>query len=146
MAVYMEKTENHKARGYSPAVITEGGRIVWLAGQTALRDADGNDITGNFEAQVKTVFSLIDATLKKAGGSLANMVTMTVYHHRSASRRPLRRNAQGLFPRWQLSGERADHALALRAVGHADRDSGRGGDWRLSAWTRVVKFAGIEAE
>ena len=63
----------------SPAVITQGGRIVWLAGQTATRDEAGNDISGNFEAQVKTIFSLIDKTLKRAGGSLANMVTMTVF-------------------------------------------------------------------
>jgi 2-iminobutanoate/2-iminopropanoate deaminase len=79
MAVYMEKTEAQKARAYSPAVITEGGRTVWLAGQTALLDADGSDISGNFDAQTKRIFTLIDATLKKAGGSLANMVTMTVF-------------------------------------------------------------------
>ena len=33
----------------------------------------------NFEAQVKTIFSLIDKTLQRAGGSLANLVTMTVF-------------------------------------------------------------------
>jgi len=79
MAVYMEKTDQQKSRAYSPAVITEGGRTVWLAGQTALTDADGGDISGNFDAQTKRIFHLIDATLKKAGGSLANMVTMTVF-------------------------------------------------------------------
>jgi enamine deaminase RidA (YjgF/YER057c/UK114 family) len=75
----MEKSDFQKSRAYSPAVITEGGRTVWLAGQTALQDADGKDISGNFEAQTKRIFELIDATLKKAGGSLANMVTMTVF-------------------------------------------------------------------
>src|SRR5262245_44549029 len=79
MAVYMEKTEFQQSRAYSPAVITEGGPIVWLAGQTATRDQAGNDISGNFDAQVKTIFALLDATLRKAGGSLANMVTMTVF-------------------------------------------------------------------
>jgi len=79
MAVYMEKTEFQKSRAYSPAVITQGGKTVWLAGQTATRDADGNDISGNFDAQAKRIFALIDETLKKAGGSLANMVTMTVF-------------------------------------------------------------------
>ena len=79
MAVYLVKSEFQKSRAYSPAVITEGGRIVWLAGQTATRDAAGADISGNFEAQVKAIFALIDATLKKAGGSLADMVTMTVF-------------------------------------------------------------------
>jgi len=79
MAEYMEKTEQQKSRAFSPAVITQGGRTVWLAGQTATRDEQGNDISGNFEAQVRTLFSLIDKTLKRAGGSLANMVTMTVF-------------------------------------------------------------------
>jgi enamine deaminase RidA (YjgF/YER057c/UK114 family) len=79
MAVYMEKTEFQKSRAFSPAVITQGGQTVWLAGQTATRDAEGRDISGNFEAQVTRIFELIDATLRKVGGSLANLVTMTVF-------------------------------------------------------------------
>lgn len=79
MAVYMEKSEFQKSRAFSPAVITEGGKIVWLAGQTATRDEAGNDISGNFEAQVRTIFGLLDKTIRKAGGSLADMVTMTVF-------------------------------------------------------------------
>lgn len=79
MAIYMEKSDFQKSRAYSPAVITEGGKIVWLAGQTATRDEAGNDISGNFEAQVRTIFSLLDKTLQKAGARLANMVTMTVF-------------------------------------------------------------------
>jgi len=79
MAQYMEKSEQQKRRAYSPAVITQGGKTVYLAGQTATQDEQGNDISGNFEAQVKTIFSLLDKTLKTCGGSLANMVTMTVF-------------------------------------------------------------------
>ena len=79
MADYLERNEFQAARAYSPAVITQGGRIVWLAGQTATRDEAGNDISGNFEAQVKTIFSLINQTLRRADGSLADMVTMTVF-------------------------------------------------------------------
>ena len=79
MAEYLEKSEQQKSRAYSPAVITQGGKTVWLAGQTATRDEQGNDISGNFEAQVRTIFSLMDKTLKRVGGSLANMVTMTVF-------------------------------------------------------------------
>jgi 2-iminobutanoate/2-iminopropanoate deaminase len=79
MVEYLETSEFQKSRAFSPAVVTQGGRIVWLAGQTATRDESGNDIAGNFEAQVRTIFALIDATLKRTGGSLANMVTMTVF-------------------------------------------------------------------
>lgn len=71
--------EAQKGRAYSPAVITEGGRIVWLAGQTALTDAEGKDLSGNFEAQAERIFDLLGATIVRAGGTLADMVTMTVF-------------------------------------------------------------------
>ena len=76
---YLEPSERQKARAYSPAVITEGGRVAWMAGQTALVDGDGKDISGNFEAQTHRVFALMDETLKRAGGTLADLVTMTVF-------------------------------------------------------------------
>ena len=79
MATYLEGTDAQKNRAYSPAVITEGGRVVWLAGQTATVDGDGKDISGNFEAQTHRVFALLDQTLRRAGGTLANLVTMTVF-------------------------------------------------------------------
>jgi 2-iminobutanoate/2-iminopropanoate deaminase len=79
MARYLEGSERQKSRAYSPAVVTEGGRIVWMAGQTATADADGTDISGNFEAQTHRVFALMDETLRRVGGSLANLVTMTVF-------------------------------------------------------------------
>jgi enamine deaminase RidA (YjgF/YER057c/UK114 family) len=71
--------EAQKGRAYSPAVITEGGRVVWLAGQTALTDADGKDLSGNFEAQAERIFDLLNVTIGRAGGTLADMVTMTVF-------------------------------------------------------------------
>ena len=75
----MPQSERIKGRTYSEAVITEGGRTVWLAGQTALTDLTGKDIKGDFEAQTRTVFALIDEVLKRAGGDLSNIVTMTVF-------------------------------------------------------------------
>jgi enamine deaminase RidA (YjgF/YER057c/UK114 family) len=79
MATYLEKSEQQALRAYSPAVMTEGGRTIWLAGQTATRDETGNDISADFDAQVTTIFALIDKTLQRAGGRLADMVTMTVF-------------------------------------------------------------------
>ncbi len=78
-AEYMEKTAFQLSRAFSPGVVTEGGKTVWVAGQTATRDNDGRDIASNFEAQVKQVISQIDQVMKRAGGSLANIVTMTVF-------------------------------------------------------------------
>ena len=79
MAEYLQGSDMQRSRAYSPAVISEGGRIVWLAGQTATTDGDGKDISGNFEAQTRRVFALMDQTLRRAGGTLANLVTMTVF-------------------------------------------------------------------
>lgn len=76
---HLPPSEFQKSRSFSPAVVTEGGRTVWLAGQTTVVDLDGKDIAGRFEEQARTIFALIDRTLQRAGGSLANLVTMTVF-------------------------------------------------------------------
>jgi len=76
---FLEPSEIQRNRAFSPAVITEGGRVVWMAGQTATVDADGKDISGNFEAQTRRVFALMDQTLRRAGGTLVDLVTMTVF-------------------------------------------------------------------
>jgi enamine deaminase RidA (YjgF/YER057c/UK114 family) len=78
-AEFIEGTERTKARAYSPAVITEGGRIVWLAGMGGIADADGKPIT-DFAGQTRRAFQNIETTLKQAGGTLADIVTMTVFN------------------------------------------------------------------
>jgi enamine deaminase RidA (YjgF/YER057c/UK114 family) len=60
-------------------VITEGGKIVWLAGQIATVDDAGKSLAGDFEGQVRQIFKLLNATLQRAGGKLSNMVQMTVF-------------------------------------------------------------------
>ena len=76
---YIEPTQLQKARAFSPAVVTDGGHIVWMAGQTATVDGEGKDISGNFEAQTRRVFALMAETLRRAGGALTDLVTMTVF-------------------------------------------------------------------
>lgn len=73
------KRERAQARGYSQAVITEGGRVVWLAGQTAPEDAAGRSLAHDFDGQVREVFARLGQTLIEAGGRLGDMVTMTVF-------------------------------------------------------------------
>jgi 2-iminobutanoate/2-iminopropanoate deaminase len=73
------KRERAQARGYSQAVITEGGRVIWLAGQIAGEDAQGRSLAGDFDGQVREIFTRLDQTLKEAGSKLADMVTMTVF-------------------------------------------------------------------
>lgn len=73
------KRDTAEARAYSPAVLTDGGRIVWLAGQTVLEDAQGRSLAGDFDGQVREIFARLGQTLTQAGGRLADMVTMTVF-------------------------------------------------------------------
>ena len=73
------KNERAQQRGYSEAVITQGGKMVWLAGQTATVDDSGKSLAGDFDGQVREVFARLSQTLRDAGGSLADMVTMTVF-------------------------------------------------------------------
>ncbi|MEW9586177.1 RidA family protein [Paraburkholderia sp. DGU8] len=72
------KRDAAQERAYSPAVITQGGRIVWLAGQTVVEDSNGKSLAGDFNGQVKEIFARIAKTLEQAGGTLADIVTMTV--------------------------------------------------------------------
>ena len=78
IVTYLEGSDFQKSRAYSPAIVTQGGKTIWLAGQTTLVDLEGNSIAHNFEAQARTCFALIDQTLKRVGGTLADLVTMTV--------------------------------------------------------------------
>ena len=74
------KTDFAQNNAYSQAVVTEGGRTVWLAGQTApATDASGKSLAGDFDAQVRAVFAAIGKTLEQAGGKLSDIVTMTAF-------------------------------------------------------------------
>jgi 2-iminobutanoate/2-iminopropanoate deaminase len=73
------KAERPQQRAYSQAVITTGGTIVWLAGQMATVDDDGKSLANDLDGQVRQIFKLLNATLEKAGGKLADMVQMTVF-------------------------------------------------------------------
>jgi enamine deaminase RidA (YjgF/YER057c/UK114 family) len=118
---YLGKSEFQKQRAFSPAVITRGGKVVWLAGQTTTTDESGKDISGNAEAQARSVFALLDKTLHGVGGSLQDMVTMTVFIKE---------------PRF------GDRFVALR------KETFPGGNFPASALITVSNFArpGIEIE
>ena len=73
------KGERPQQRGYSQAVITEGGKMVWLAGVLAVVDDSGKSLAGDLDGQVRQIFKLLNATREKAGGKLSDMVQMTVF-------------------------------------------------------------------
>jgi 2-iminobutanoate/2-iminopropanoate deaminase len=74
-AQYLEPT--NAQRSYSAGVVTEGGRIVWLAGMGGTRAPDGSKIA-DFAEQSRQAFRNIEAALKRTGGTLDNVVSMTV--------------------------------------------------------------------
>ncbi len=72
-------SEHQKSRSYAPAVVTEGGKIVWLAGLLAHEDEKGNSLAGDFTGQVRCIFRKMARQMEEAGGSLDDVVTMTGY-------------------------------------------------------------------
>jgi enamine deaminase RidA (YjgF/YER057c/UK114 family) len=66
-------------RSFSPAVVTRGGRVAWLAGVGAWKDEQGNVLRGDFAAQVNQTFKEIGETLARLGGKVSDIVTMTVW-------------------------------------------------------------------
>ena len=73
------RRERAQSRAYSQAVITSGGRTIWLAGQVAGEDAAGRSLAADFDGQVREVFRRLGQTLEECGARLADMVTMTVF-------------------------------------------------------------------
>ena len=64
---------------YSQGILTDGGKVLFIAGQTA-SDKDGNVVgKGDIKAQTRQVFENIKAVLEAAGGSFDNVVMTTTY-------------------------------------------------------------------
>jgi enamine deaminase RidA (YjgF/YER057c/UK114 family) len=65
--------------GYSQIVEISPGRVVFIAGQTAL-DRDGNVVGKNdFAAQAEQVFANLAIALRASGCTAANLVKLTVF-------------------------------------------------------------------
>ena len=73
------KGARSQTRAYSPAVISEGGKFIWLAGHTGAADDSGKSLAGDFDAQCRQTFRNIEKTLAEAGAKLSDLVTMTVF-------------------------------------------------------------------
>ena len=65
--------------GYSQVVDVSAGRIIFIAGQTAL-DSEGNVVGKNdFAAQAAQVFCNLAVALQAVGCTAANLVKLTVF-------------------------------------------------------------------
>ncbi len=76
---YLPLPPEMAGRTYSPGVATKGGKTVWLAGVTTLKDEQGKSLAGDVEGQTRFIFREIERNLAKVGGKLEDIVYMTVY-------------------------------------------------------------------
>ena len=107
------KGERPQQRGYSEAVITEGGKMVWLAGQIATVDDAGKSLASDFDGQVRQIFKNLDRTIQKTGGKLGDMVQLR--------RSPDANSARGI--RGQFPGQRTHHNHRTGRARGQDRDT-----------------------
>ncbi len=71
------KGEREQSRAYSRVVKTRGGATLYMAGVGGATDDAGNVL--DFEGQTRAAFGRLQANLAEAGGTLADMTTMTVF-------------------------------------------------------------------
>jgi len=66
-------------RAYSPAIKVTGGTTIYLAGVGVTTDENGKSLGGDFEGQVRASFERIRANLVRTGGTLDDIMSMTVF-------------------------------------------------------------------
>ena len=71
--------EREETRSYSRAVKVKGGTTIYLAGHGATQDSEGNSLVGDFTAQAHECFERLRLLMTDVGGSLDDIVTMTVF-------------------------------------------------------------------
>ncbi len=68
-----------KPVGYSNAMLSEGGRILWLGGQVAFDEKARVVGRGDLAQQFEQVCKNIETVLKEAGGTTEDVVRMTIF-------------------------------------------------------------------
>ncbi len=64
---------------YSQATAVSGGRTVYLSGQIGLEPGTGELVSENFEGQVRQAFANLNAVIEAAGGTLDDIVKLTLF-------------------------------------------------------------------
>ena len=82
-------------RGFNHGILTEGGRLLFLAGQDA-SDGEGRIVSpGDLVAQYEQVLRNLQAVVTEAGGTMQDIVKLTIYvKDRDDYRRKLRELGQ----------------------------------------------------
>ncbi|MEV4923243.1 RidA family protein [Streptomyces roseoverticillatus] len=98
--------------GFSHAVTITGGRLVFLAGQTAL-DAAGRVVPGGLPEQFERALSNLLSALRAAGGGPEHLARVTVYATDVAGYRAHARELGGI---WRRLAGRDYPAMAVVGV------------------------------
>ncbi|MGP3982886.1 RidA family protein [Streptomyces sp. KR80] len=98
--------------GFSHAVTATGGRLVFLAGQTAL-DGDGKVVGDALPAQFETALTNLLTALRAAGGAPEHLARVTVYATDVAA---YRAHASELGRIWRRLAGRDYPAMAVIGV------------------------------
>ncbi|NEN76358.1 RidA family protein [Pelistega sp. NLN82] len=64
---------------YSQAVVAPVGKTVFLSGQIGLNPATGELVSDQIEAQARQAFANMTEVIKAAGGTLDNIVKLTLF-------------------------------------------------------------------
>ena len=95
--------EQNMDNDFCQAVVTEGGKIVWLRGQCPQNLDDAMNIASDDPAkQTHKVMQNIIQLLQEAGGEIKHLVKLVVYitdiHHREAVYRIIGEYTKGVYP------------------------------------------------
>src|SRR5579885_2954539 len=67
-----------RPRGFSHGVLTTGGSLLFLAGQTG-SDAEGNIVAGDLVSQYEQVLRNLQTVVEAAGGAMQDITKITIY-------------------------------------------------------------------
>jgi enamine deaminase RidA (YjgF/YER057c/UK114 family) len=98
--------------GFSHAVAVTGGRLVFLAGQTAL-DADGAMVGDTVTAQFEQALRNLLEALRAAGGSPEHLASLTIY---AVDLQDYRAHGRQIGAAWQRLAGREYPAMAAVGV------------------------------
>ena len=114
------KREAAQARAYSQAVITEGGRTIWLAGQVAIEDSSDRSLAARFRRPGPRGLRPARADARRGRREPCRFGDDDRVHHRCAARRPVHPAPPGDLRR-QFPSERLDNRRRPGAPGNAGR-------------------------
>ncbi len=68
-----------KPSGFVHGILTEGGRLLFIAGQPGLKVSGGVEAPGDLVAQFSRALANLQVVVESAGGSLTDIVKLTIY-------------------------------------------------------------------